>query len=150
MANAMRILDKIIGFIFLCTVAKTLGSKPSVWQAVRLAAKSLNYIYVMTVGALRPVNLGSSEISNAMSMSGFSITLAWPSTFSFSYESMYKLQREKGDSVKCGSGCSCFTTYRTVAPELPVPLRRITMRLPSSKTMRNPCLVATDLSTGSV
>lgn len=94
MANAMRILDKIIGFIFFCTVANILGLKPSVWQAVRLAAKSLNYIYVMTVGALRPVNLGSSEISNAMSMSGFSITLAWPSTFSFSYESMYKLQAE--------------------------------------------------------
>lgn len=44
----------------------------------------MSSIYVMTVGALRPVNLGSCEISRAMSMSGFSITLAWPSTFSLS------------------------------------------------------------------
>lgn len=71
----------------------------------------------------------------------------------------------------------CYA-YLTVAPELPVPLKRMTMRLPSSNTIRRPltkihknnwrvnvcvkrllqllfffrhtCLVETDLSTGSV
>lgn len=49
-------------------------------------------IYVMTVGASLPVNLGNCEISNAIWMSGSSVSLADPKTFTFSYESMYNLE----------------------------------------------------------
>lgn len=48
-------------------------------------------IYVITVGALRPVYLGSCEMSRAICISGCNISLAIPKTFSFSYESMYNL-----------------------------------------------------------
>lgn len=45
-------------------------------------------VYVMTVGAFRPVNFGNCEICKAIWMSGSSISLAWPRTLFFSYESM--------------------------------------------------------------
>lgn len=50
--------------------------------------RCLGVVYVITVGALRPVNFRSWDISNAIWISGSNIWLAWPNTLSFSYESM--------------------------------------------------------------
>lgn len=52
------------------------------------------WFYVITVGAVRPVNFWRSEISKAMLINGLSISLAFPRTLSFSYESMYILAKE--------------------------------------------------------
>lgn len=74
--------------------------------ACQTVASVCEHIYVITVGASLPVNLGNFEISNAIWMSGSSVWLADPSTFSFSYESMYNLKMKKKNAF-----CNALSVY---------------------------------------
>mmetsp|Transcript_12216 Transcript_12216/g.32857 ORF Transcript_12216/g.32857 Transcript_12216/m.32857 type:complete len:229 (+) Transcript_12216:3-689(+) len=86
---------------------------------------------VMTVGVVRPVSFGRSEISMASSARG--------------------LQTSNCELSRSPFGPSYFSRYRRiVAPEEPVPLRRKTIREPSVKMILMPWFEDTDSSTGSV
>lgn len=82
------------------------------FPSLNMSGFDWQFSYVITVGASRPVNLGNWEISNAIWISGSSISLAKPSTLSFSYESMYSLQRKKiPKNYKTGVKCIQFLMF---------------------------------------